>query len=53
MCTDLVWYEEFSTIEEAIDCEKKIKWWTRIKKIDLIEKDNKKREDLEANRFLL
>lgn len=52
-CIHLVRYEEFATIAEAIDYEKKIKWWTRIRKVDLIEKNNKKREDLASNRFKL
>lgn len=46
----LVWYEEYPTIIEAIEYEKKIKKWRRSKKIELIEKDNPKREDLSKNR---
>ena len=36
----LVWYEEFSSPEEAIAAEKRIKGWRREKKIILIKKSN-------------
>src|SRR4051812_6589049 len=42
----LVWFEEFSNINEAIAREKQIKGWTRIKKVTLIERDNSRWEDL-------
>ncbi len=42
----LVYYETFSNPDDAILAEKKIKGWTRKKKIDLIEKENSKWEDL-------
>lgn len=42
----LVWTQEFSGPEEAIAAEKKIKGWTRLKKIELIEKDNKDWKDI-------
>jgi putative endonuclease len=42
----LVRFQELSTITEAIEYEKVIKWWKRIKKIDLIEEENKERKDL-------
>lgn len=42
----LVWCETFSNVEEAIACEKKIKGWTREKKINLIESVNPKFKDL-------
>lgn len=32
----LLWYQEFNSPEEAITAEKKIKGWTRQKKINLI-----------------
>ncbi len=32
-CKILVWYQKFEDIKEAIDYEKKIKWWKRKKKI--------------------
>jgi len=38
--TWLVWYEVFTDIREAIAAEKRIKGWTRAKKIELIEKMN-------------
>jgi putative endonuclease len=42
----LVWYEDFPDINAAIECESKIKGWTRARKIALIEKINPKWEDL-------
>ena len=36
----LVYYQEFNTPEEAISAEKKIKGWTREKKIGLIKNTN-------------
>lgn len=44
--TRLAWFEEFPTIREAIECEKRIKGWLRKKKIDLIETKNPAWEDL-------
>lgn len=42
----LVWYGEFSSILEAIMYEKTIKWWTRKKKIYMIQNSNPYRYDL-------
>jgi putative endonuclease len=42
----LIFAEEFPTAYEAISAEKKIKGWTRAKKISLIKKSNPKFEDL-------
>lgn len=42
----LVYYEIFTNISEAIAREKQIKGGSRKKKIELIEKDNKKWRDL-------
>ena len=39
-CTKLVWYEWFRDIRQAIECEKRIKGWTRAKKVALIEAMN-------------
>ena len=36
----LIYFQEFSTPEEAIAAEKRIKGWTRIKKIQLIKSLN-------------
>jgi putative endonuclease len=36
----LVWYESFSDVNEAIEWEKKIKGWSRKKKVALIEEKN-------------
>jgi putative endonuclease len=45
-CFLLVWYQEFSTITEAIEYEKKLKWRNRNKKVQLIEQQNSERNDL-------
>ena len=45
-CNKLLYYEEFSDINEAIQREKQIKAGSRQKKIDLIEKDNLEWKDL-------
>jgi len=42
----LVWLEEFSSIDEAISAEKKIKGWSRKRKNDLIKKDNPNFEEI-------
>ena len=42
----LVFYEVFPTATEAITAEKKIKGWTRKKKIDLIKEKNLGFKDL-------
>jgi len=36
----LIWFQEFNSPSEAIAAEKKIKGWTREKKITLIKKEN-------------
>jgi len=46
---NLVRYQEFPTITEAIEWEKHLKWVNRKKKIALIESTNPKREDLNPN----
>lgn len=45
-CDLLVYYEIYETIDAAIEREKQIKWWSRQKKILLIEKDNPEWRDL-------
>ncbi len=42
----LVYYEDYPDIEQAIDREKQLKGWTRPKKVALIEKMNPGWEDL-------
>lgn len=42
----LVYFEEFSNIEDAILVEKKIKGWTRAKKMNLIKSTNLRFNDL-------
>jgi putative endonuclease len=42
----LVWYDTFANVEEAIQCEKRIKGWLRAKKIALVESKNPTWHDL-------
>ena len=42
----LVWYENFESIDQAIEYEKRVKRWRRDWKIDLIEKNNPLWNDL-------
>jgi len=42
----LVWYENFSSPEEAISAEKKIKGWVRAKKLNLVKSINPNFNDL-------
>ena len=42
----LVWFEKFPSPQEAIAAEKKIKGWTRKKKLKLIEEENPTWKDL-------
>lgn len=42
----LIYFQEFNNPQEAISAEKKIKGWTRKKKIDLIKSINPTFEDL-------
>lgn len=42
----LMFYQEFDRIEQAIEMEKKVKGWTRQKKIDLIKTINPNIKDL-------
>lgn len=42
----LVYYQEFSNINDAVAAEKKIKGWTRKKKMDLIKTINPEFKDL-------
>ncbi len=43
----LLFYNEFENINEAIEYEKKIKKWSRIKKLDLIKSINPNMEEIE------
>lgn len=45
-CIDLIYFESFSTIEEAIDREKQLKNWHREWKINLIKSMNPEMDDL-------
>jgi putative endonuclease len=42
----LVWFEQHSTMDSAIQREKRIKKWNRAWKLELIEKDNPDWRDL-------
>lgn len=46
---DLLYYEEFPTMYEAINAEKKVKKWKRDWKIDLIKSMNPEFNDLLEN----
>jgi len=48
---NLVYYEEYESIREAIEREKFIKGKKRIFKVELIEKNNPKWNDLSENWF--
>ena len=43
--TQLVWFEEFDEVVQAIEGEKKIKGWRRSKKVELIETHNPQWKD--------
>jgi putative endonuclease len=45
----LLRYEEYSTAMAAIEREKQLKSWSRIKKVALIESENRRWEDLAAD----
>ena len=47
--TRLVYYEAFTNVMEAIEWEKRIKSWTRAKKVALIQERNKYWRDLAAD----
>jgi len=46
-CRHLLYYEEYTWIQEAIAREKEIKGWLRSKKLDLIKSNNPNMEFLE------
>ena len=45
-CHKLVYFEEYSDVEQAIAREKQLKKWSRTKKDSLIDTMNKERKDL-------
>lgn len=47
--TQLVYFEEFSSMRDAIAREKQLKGWRREKKVTLVEKDNAGWVDLAAH----
>jgi len=42
----LVYFDVFEDVRNAVDCEKKIKSWTRAKRVALVESRNPKWDDL-------
>jgi putative endonuclease len=50
-CNILVYYEECTSITDAITREKQLKWWSRKKKIELIKQSNPERIDLAKDRY--
>lgn len=48
----LVYYESFDDVAKAIDREKQLKRWSRVKKVWLIERRNPTWEDLAAEWFI-
>jgi len=44
----LLWFQEFSDVNDAITAEKKVKGWSRKKKIDLIKELNPGMKDIGA-----
>ncbi len=46
MITKLVYYEEYSSIVEAIEREKQLKWWKRVWKDELVMSMNPEWEEL-------
>jgi putative endonuclease len=51
-CKFLVWYEKFENIQEARECEHRMKKWKRDWKLTLIEKQNPLWDDLYETLFL-
>ena len=51
-CHKLIYYEEFRNINHAIEREKELKGWTRIKKENLIATMNPKWHALNMNFYL-
>ena len=49
--TDLIYYEVFDSIKEAIAREKQLKGWKREKKLKLILKHNRYMQDLSRDWF--
>ena len=50
-CHRPVYYESFDDVAKAIDREKQLKRWSRVKKVCLIERRNSTWEDLAAEWF--
>lgn len=50
-CHRLVYYESFDDVAKAIDREKQLKRWNRVKKVWLIKRRNPTWEDLAAEWF--
>ena len=50
-CCDLIWYEFFPDIADAVKRERQMKAWKRDWKIELIKKENPEMIDLSVNWF--
>jgi putative endonuclease len=48
-CNRLVWFEQYSNVSTAIAREKELKGWLRVRKVELIEKENPSWSDLSEN----
>jgi putative endonuclease len=48
-CDRLVWFAEFTEVNDAIAAEKRIKGWTRAKKNALVDEMNPEWKDLAAD----
>jgi len=46
-----VYFEDFADVTEAVACEKRLKGWTRNRKVELIEVRNAAWEDLSVKWF--
>ena len=47
--TQLVWFESFTDVYQALEAEKRIKGWRRSKKLELIDRENPRWDDLAEN----
>jgi putative endonuclease len=50
-CDRLVWFSRFKEITQAIETEKRIKGWTRAKKIALVKEMNPQWKDLSLDLY--
>jgi hypothetical protein len=48
-CTRLVYYEQYDDPRDSVERERKLKGWTRARKVELIESVNPRWQDLAEN----